>query len=664
MMHAPVSETSTRWHSLPRERVRVRHRRPGVRSDDESPAKSTSARHDSPQPRIERPPPPSPSRRIRSIDGLRALSVIAVLTYHVRPSLLPGGFLGVDVFLVISGFVVTTVLLHDITEQGRIRFARFYARRIRRLIPTLLLVVTAVALVTYSRGAYTSARVNDSLASLGFVMNWREALTGGSYFAAFADPSPTRHLWSLAVEEQWYLIWPVVLFVMWRRNRTLPVVPVAAAAAVAATWWWAIRLGASDPSRAYYGTDTRVAILLMGAGAGLLHTRSGLRVSRWIGVLALGVVGVCWRLGHAEWGWAHPWLFLIVGVATTVLIGAVVDDNGLLARALSVRPLQWLGDASYAIYLWHWPVLLLTPDSLLDRLPAPHEVSMVAITLLLSALTLHLIERPLRKVRTRICVPIIAAAAVGVLVLTLSLPVAPSTAAPAPLAAGEQRGNAGAPVVMVIGDSVSASLGAYFDADMFNGALTVDTQAEPGCGLPAEAIVTNDGEVPRNSLCVEIERGWARRFETHPPDAMLTVLGGWEMFDVVIDGRTVAFGSPEWEEHLVSRLDSWFAPAYAANVPVVITDVPCFGQLDGQLRKGAGFERYDVERQAAVNDLIARYGAQHPGIVTVVHPSEALCRDGEPIERLDRYDGVHFSGPGAERIWQWLEPQLRPLLAG
>ncbi len=662
MMHAPTSEAPTRWQPLPRERVR--RRRGGLRLSDDAPTRPSLTAHDTPRRRTEDGPPPSPSRRIRSIDGLRALSVIAVLTYHVRPSLLPGGFLGVDVFLVISGFVVTTVLLHDITEQGRVRFGRFYARRVRRLIPTLLVVVTAVALVTHQQGTYTTARVNDSLASLGFVMNWREALTGGSYFAAFADPSPTRHLWSLAVEEQWYLIWPVALVVMWRRNRTLPVVPVVAAAAVAATWWWAIRLGASDPSRAYYGTDTRVAILLMGAGVGLLHARSGLRVGRWLGALALGVVVACWRFSHAEWGWTHPWLFLVVGVATTVLVASVVDDAGLLARALSVRPLQWLGDASYAIYLWHWPVLLLVPDSLLDRWPVPHEVSLVAITMVLSALTLHVIERPVRKLRTRVCLPFIAAGAVGVLVLTLSLPVAPSTAAPTPPSPNEQRGDAGAPVVMVIGDSVSASLGAYFDADLFGGTLTVDTQAEPGCGLPAEAIVTNDGEVPRNSLCVDIERGWARRFESQPPDVMLTVLGGWEMFDVLIDGRVVAFGSPQWEEHLVTRLDSWFAPAYAANVPVVITDVPCFGQLDGQLRKGAGFERYDVERQATVNDLIARYGAQHPGAVTVVHPSDALCRDGEPIERLDRYDGVHFAGPGAERMWQWLEPQLRPLIGG
>src|SRR2546430_14428904 len=210
-----------------------------------------------------------------ALDGLRALAVLGVLLYHAGVSWAPGGFLGVDAFFVLSGFLITSLLVDEWRTRGRIDFRRFWARRARRLLPALVLVVIAVgAYAVFGARPDELGRIRrDTLGSVLYVANWRQ-LFESSYFAKLATPSPLRHTWSLGIEEQWYLVWPLALVVMVRvtAGRRWAVIGMAAALAFGSAALMAVLFDPGDPSRVYYGTDTRAQALLLGAVLAFLVT--------------------------------------------------------------------------------------------------------------------------------------------------------------------------------------------------------------------------------------------------------------------------------------------------------------------------------------------------------------------------------------------------------
>ncbi|MBI1845232.1 MAG: acyltransferase, partial [Actinobacteria bacterium] len=249
-----------------------------------------------------------------ALDGLRGLAVFAVLAYHGGISGARGGFLGVDVFFVLSGYLITALLVQEWGQTGRIDIRAFWVRRVKRLMPALIMLAVAMVgwLFLLAEPAERSGLRLDILASLGYVANWRFVVSGQSYFAQFANPSPLRHTWSLAVEEQWYLIWPLVVWAGLRVTRgrlgrlTLLVVGAAMGSAV----WAAVLWGNGDLSRIYYGTDTRAQELLMGAGLALLLAKVTFSPRlRWLfdamGVAALGALVSGAVLVHDT----SPWLY-------------------------------------------------------------------------------------------------------------------------------------------------------------------------------------------------------------------------------------------------------------------------------------------------------------------------------------------------------------------
>src|SRR3954451_14568507 len=207
-------------------------------------------------------PPTAPFTHQPALDGIRALAVIAVMLFHAGNTYATAGFIGVDVFLVLSGFLITTLLLRELASTGGVAFGAFWMRRARRLLPALILVLVAVALF----GAFVATDDEalglrgDLLGSLFYVQNWRFVISGASYFTQFGSPSPLRHMWSLAIEEQWYLIWPLLLCgsrAIPRRNLRLVTAVILALAAGSAVLMAALYDQGGDASRAYYGTDTR-----------------------------------------------------------------------------------------------------------------------------------------------------------------------------------------------------------------------------------------------------------------------------------------------------------------------------------------------------------------------------------------------------------------------
>jgi peptidoglycan/LPS O-acetylase OafA/YrhL len=364
---------------------------------------------------------------------LRAFAVIAVLLYHADLAWIPGGFLGVEVFFVISGYLITALLLAEWRQRGRIDLKTFWLRRARRLLPALyvLLVATLAFAVVFLPGEIAGLR-GDVLAALGYVTNWYLILGQESYFEAVGRPSLLQHLWSLAVEEQFYLIWPPILALglcigatRLRRRRVLTVAifgAVASAMAMALLY-----VPGVDPSRIYYGTDTRATGLLCGAALAFLwspgdkyrpsearHHRLGLpgrsRFRRrwgWTAPLLLDIVGFA-ALGALVWfcvnlGEFQPFLygggFALVGIATTATIMAVVHPHSVIgSRFLGSAPLRWVGVRSYGIYLWHWPVFMVTRPDLdvpIDGLPL--LALRLTATVVLADLSYRYIETPIRR---------------------------------------------------------------------------------------------------------------------------------------------------------------------------------------------------------------------------------------------------------------------------
>ncbi len=357
------------------------------------------------------------TRRWSGLDGLRAIAVIGVLLYHAGVSWLPGGFLGVDLFFVISGFLITSLLLTEVRLTGRLSLRRFYLRRARRLLPALVLMlaVVAVFMAMFARGDLGQAR-GDIAAALGYVSNWWYVLHHRSYFIAAGRPSPFQHLWSLAVEEQFYLIWPAVLVALVAtRARLRWITTVALAGALGSALWMrvlAVRGNVpfdTDSSRLYFGTDTHASALLLGAAAAAVMVGLAARLERGIPVgvrAACDVVGLaalvalCWSM-HA-FDYYRPGLyrggFLAFAAIGVVVVATASAPGGWLGRALDVPAMRWIGARSYGLYLWHWPVFVYTRPGLDWSLHGPAALAArLAIVVALAELSYRFVEVPLRR---------------------------------------------------------------------------------------------------------------------------------------------------------------------------------------------------------------------------------------------------------------------------
>jgi peptidoglycan/LPS O-acetylase OafA/YrhL len=341
------------------------------------------------------------------VDGLRALAVVAVVVYHAEKNVLPGGFLGVEVFFVVSGYLITTLLVLERQSRGHVDLLAFWVRRAGRLLPLLFVSIAGTLLATLVLGRDVLGRaVRDAFAAVGYVSNWYLVARGESYFESFNRPSPLRHLWSLAIEEQFYLVWPIVLgllLALVRRPRLAAA--TIAAGAVASTWWMAQQyVPFTDPSRVYYGTDTRLSGLLLGSALALVvrpweHDLSARRQYQLSAVGGFGAVALAVLMlqVHELTPWLYRGGFLVVDVLTAAVVVGVACRRGWLTVVLGTRPLVWIGTRSYAIYLVHWPVIVFTrPGVDISLTGVPLLLYRLVLTLVLAELAHRLVEIPWR----------------------------------------------------------------------------------------------------------------------------------------------------------------------------------------------------------------------------------------------------------------------------
>ena len=387
------------------------------------------------------------SAYLPAIDGLRAFAVGAVLLFHAEH--LSGGFLGVDTFFVLSGFLITRQMLNEVDTTGRISLRNFWSRRARRLLPALLLLLAVVTLVGAEWGLAAERFTirNESLWALGFVLNWHHIASSADYWTSLSSPSPLTHLWSLAVEEQFYLLWPLaVVALIWRRaNRERAVLIGCVIGASVSFAVMAVVYAPTSSTRAYEGTDTRIGALLIGAtcATSIVQARSDeiiARLGRYRGiVIALPVMVLVWMWarvdGRNSWLYHGGFLLHALLVAIVLLGVGTLAGTNWLQTMLRVRPLRWLGQLSYGLYLWHWPIYVaLSPErTSLSRWPL--TAVRLAVTLVAATVSYYAIERPIRYGLQHRPLPLTALGSVaGIAVMALAVVVVPlPDARPAPI---------------------------------------------------------------------------------------------------------------------------------------------------------------------------------------------------------------------------------------
>ena len=653
--------------------------------------------------------------RLSSLDGLRAVAVGMVMAYHGGVAgLRTAGFFGVDVFFVLSGFLITTLLLEEQEGSGRIRLGGFWGRRARRLLPGLLVMLVAVDLyVAYGApaGRYPGFR-GDALSVVAYFSNWHFIAASSDYFAATGVPSLLTHTWSLAIEEQFYLLWPLVLLgaiAVARRLRRRPaavVLVLAGVGAIASAGEMAglFRSGAGA-SRLYYGTDTHAQSILLGAAlAGLYAFRPSLpaRIPPLPAAL-VGGAGLFWAatsLGYSD-GRTYQGGFLFVAAMSALLITALVSHPGSRpAKVLSFRPFVYLGRISYGMYLWYFPLFAVL-DHARTGVSGPGLFAVrCAADIALAAASFHLLEQPIRHwrpgprpVRRRV-VPLASgvAAVAGVAALVLADTPAAFSAGASPIAALGSNPTAPAPPpgsqrILIIGDSTGTVLGVDLALSPVEHRYRIDvlTAAILGCGIVDAATLLDHGNplgVPAAcNTATPADRTWPALLQAdldrYHPQVVLVVAGRWETKD-----RRQTSSSP-WTDitqpgdasYVRSQLQLATRIASSAGAHVGLATSPCFSS--GEQPSGAPWPEDSPERVKAYNDLVRSVVAENPGRATVIDLYSMLCPGGRYHQTLDGIqvrnpDGVHYplfslrdpNSPDPETIGQaqqfglWIAPRI------
>jgi peptidoglycan/LPS O-acetylase OafA/YrhL len=347
-------------------------------------------------------------RYVPGLDGIRALAVISVIAYHLGLPSAKGGMLGVGVFFTLSGYLITDLLMGHWRRHGNLGLGTFWLRRARRLLPALFLMLAIVSVWVALFDASQLDQVRRQVISAAFYFaNWSTIAQHGSYFARFAAPLPLDHLWSLSIEEQFYLVWPwLLMLALWltRTRRALLMMTMTLGVASAIAMGLLFHPG-YDPTRAYEGTDARAFTLLIGAALAIvwpseLPRRAAVnpRLPVLLDSIAVGgIVAIALLISLTDpfTSFLYPYGFLILSIATAAVVGAVVHPASRVGAALGWRPLRWIGVRSYGIYLWQWPIIVLatpvgeTPGLIRGALE-------VAATVLAASLSWRYVEEPIR----------------------------------------------------------------------------------------------------------------------------------------------------------------------------------------------------------------------------------------------------------------------------
>jgi peptidoglycan/LPS O-acetylase OafA/YrhL len=642
-------------------------------------------------------------RRLPYLDGIRAFAVTVVVLFHAGVSWVGGGLLGVDVFFVLSGFLISALLCTEFAAEATIRLGAFYARRARRLLPALFILLLGVAAYAYffSSTVDVASVRGDALSTLFYFSNWHFIFSDQGYFVQSASPSPLLHTWSLAVEEQYYLIWPPVALFVLRRWRRPGLAVVAAVGALASAGLMAAlyHVGVST-DRLYYGTDTRAQALLVGSFLGVVasgrtwrpfdphwaHTRPGRATGLFLAVV--GCAGLLWAW-HALQG-QEPMLydggFLLVALFAAAVIASVMSwPSSPLAVLLSTRPLVLVGRISYGVYLYHWPLFLAINQAHTGL----QGLSLLAVRLTTTFATAYLswrfVEEPIRRGQWFTSWRAVSAAAVvaaGTALAVFAATVVPAAVLPASAVDAERHAIPAAeearlqqahaftsdPVpFLMVGDSVawSAARGLRIDSTRHYGVRVINGGVL-GCDLDRTPSrfggVVYDGEPGVN--CGSWPTVWRGAVLRDRPEVVGLLIGRFELGTHFHDGRWVHVGERRWDAVLTEQLNRAVDILASGGAKVVVFTFP---YVDPPLEQpdGAPWPENLPSRVIAWNHLLRQVAAGHRDVVTLVplnrildpHGHYANVVDGVAVRTAD--DGIHITTAGGE----WLQSRILPEIA-
>lgn len=663
---------------------------------------------------------PRPMGYQPGLDGIRAISVVAVMLYHAGFGWMHGGFYGVEVFFVVSGFLITSLLLDERATTGTIGLRQFWLRRARRLLPALFAMMAAVAALGAVVGtAEQQSQLRRDLPwSIVYVGNWGQVLGEVAYYAP-SDPPLLRHLWSLAVEEQWYIVWPLVFVAIaattWRTT-TRAAVLGGGFVAIWVWMWWMTRDGLEAPSSLlgknvdrtnllYLSTLTRAGGLVLGASAAFVWrpwrrpavSSPSLPPLEAAGAAAVTALIIVFAVAELTEAYTFQWLLPIVSILSLVAVAVVVHPGAPAFRAIfGHRWLVAVGQRSYGLYLWHWPIFVFldSRDGSLGRF-----VAAMLLTVVVSEACYRYVETPVRRGalgrwwsswraargvdrqrRTTRVATAVAGAVVTVLILTAfyartdrfdraagGADVAFST--PAVATPTSSIASAGPPVtaaalprkVVIVGDSQAHSLAINLPSGI-ESTFTVRDGSVEGCGVLDEGRVRSARAGFDRSFadCAGWAAKWSDAARRADADVALVVIGAWDVFDVELGTGVVRFGTAQADQLFLGNLQEGIDALATAGTHVALMEVACMRPQDV---KGAGVpalpERGDDARVAHLNDLVRRSAAANAGKATFVAGPAAWCGDEAIATDLGyRWDGVHVYKPGANLIYQTIAPAL------
>lgn len=648
-----------------------------------------------------------------ALDGLRALSVIAVILYHAGIQWIPGGFIGVEVFFVVSGFLITSLMIDEQHVSGKVSLKQFWIRRARRLLPALftMLVASLVAVTFFAKDSAPDFR-QDVLPALGYFSNWWQIyFVDTPYFAANSLPM-LRHLWSLAVEEQWYVLWPIV-FVFVLGNKRIPrwisavVIGLLAAAVMVGT---ALAFAADNETRInflYLSTITRSSGLLLGAALACIwrpwkkavvrfaRVRSGLADVLALGALAtLGYISAFIHVADEQ---LYRGGLAAATVASAVIIAVVVrSGTSLVKRVLSIPLLVEIGRRSYGLYLWHWPIFVIAGA----RLSSIRLAYALTVTVIINEFVYQFIETPTRKgaignwlrqrrqlsaMRRRlpVALTVVVAALVGVTSVQLSgiqardvsvdtgntdvvfvvpttMPTTATTAVNTPvtsttLAKLPRR-------LVIVGDSQAHSL-AVNKPSGIEKTFEITNGSIDGCGVydRGVGIGGTSGKFRRNfANCKGFETKWAKSAAQAKADVALVVVGAWEVMDLQINSFLFKVNTVPADTMFKTQLQRGIDALRKQNVAVALLEVACMRPVES---KGGPVpplpQRGDDARTGHLNALMREVAApENDGVYFVNGPKE-WCSDPKVANSLSyRWDGVHVYKPGAKLILESIAPAI------
>jgi len=603
------------------------------------------------------------------------------MAYHEPNVEMAGGFLGVDLFFVLSGFLITGLLLEERHRSETISIQSFWNRRARRLLPALAALLLAVVIATTILGDVSQRHdlPGGVLAAVLYVSNWNLIAQQQSYFDQFTSLSPLQHLWSLAIEEQFYLVWPLVVIACLRRSRRL-LIAITAVAAVASIGLMVFFLGSGDPSRSYYGTDTRAFALLIGALGALFawHLRPSGRKALLASILGLGALAASFLFIHDSARWMYRGGFVLFAVLALGLI-ILASGNNVVSKAMSHPVLRKIGFLSYALYLWHWPIRVFATDTRL-RLPdtgvgtAGGIAVRLALTFAVAWLSMELIERWFRRSTLGAARFGIAWITIGSILVASAFIAAPSNGSTVATNFGtdqaaqrqknlQSQSTSTLPKLMIVGDSVAITIDSGIRR-VIGPNVSVVGGAELGCALlTSPKVMTYTGKwEPTGSACPDHNAYWSKLLIAQKPDVVIILMGAWDLYARDWGNGAVAPGDSEFDQHYRQAMNDSLETLSATGAEIIVLTTPCFEPLAGE-KVGP---QYNIERVQRIAQLqresVETFNTSDPAAPASIVDLQSITCDNGFTQTRDgvawRPDGVHFSIEGSQVAARWLLASL------